>query len=182
MNSTDREWVIRCWEPDDDAQLRTLMKRQHDIDPKWPPAYAHTLDFAEWLAKPATLGRWVAERDGVLVGHAGLGVVSPDHSGHYSSFLDCAEREIAVICRMVVDPDHRSGGLAADLTRKALRRAIESGKHPVAEVLTGRGSWLDMMLATGWQEIVRTDGQQGTEPLVLLAAPERFNKLVRNNG
>lgn len=172
--SMAEQTTFRVWHPADDQALRRLMEHQLSRDPTWPPAYARAGDLARWLGEPATLGRWVALSGGSIVGHAGLGVPDTQHDFHFCAQLACAPDDLAVICRMVVAPANRIQGLASLLTRKALRCAIEQGRIPVAEVLTGRGTWLKMMLDTGWREAAVLPGIGNDERLVLLTPPQHL--------
>jgi len=181
------EQLITCREVSDaDADaLRELMRAQMRIDPGWPPGYAKSLDLAAWLGQPATLGRWAAvDEDGRIVGHGGLGrVESGPASQLLCAALDCPGARLAEICRLVVDPAARGRGVAGLLTRKAMRTAIDEGRIPVATVLDNRGTWLQMMLDTGWREVGWLPARSGEGKLALLLPAERLVTLARRmNG
>jgi hypothetical protein len=172
--------ATRPWVENDDEALRNLMRRQMQADSMWPPAYARCRDPAQWLGQPADLGRWVAvDLQARVVGHVGLGSI---RLGPVADLLrpalPCGLERVAEICRLVVDPQARLYGLASLLTRRGLRSAIEAGRVATANVLTNRGSWLDMMQRTGWQYVGETSASTGTETLVVLLAPIRFVRLA----
>jgi GNAT superfamily N-acetyltransferase len=159
-----------------------LLGRQAAIDAGWPPAYARELDGGQWLAAPADLMRWVAlGEDGAPIGHIGLGSVRDPAIAALVSAHEGSTSH-AEICRLVVDPDSRTRGLAGVLTRRALRGAIEAGHVPFATVLTSRGSWLDMMCATGWRTVGRVVARDGVDELVVLLAPDRFVAQARQRN
>jgi GNAT superfamily N-acetyltransferase len=176
VNEAMSNFVVREWSACDDDALRSVMRAQMEIDPGWPPPYAREADLAEWLAKPANLGRWVAnDASGTPVGHVGIGAVRPGPLWEaWQSALHCDLFEAVEICRMIVDPRVRGRGLAALLTRKALRASIEAGRIPVSSVLVNRGSWLAMMLETGWRSVGIVKSSVSDGGLVALIAPQRF--------
>jgi Acetyltransferase (GNAT) family len=156
------------------------MLAQMSIDPGWPPDYAKSGDLAEWLHRPATLGQWVAvDESEAIVGHVGLGALRPGPIADLvCAALPCGCDDLAEICRIVVDPRARMRGLAGLLTRRAMRASIEGGRVPIATVLDSRGSWLEMMLATGWKNVGKTEARRAHGDLFVLAPPQRFIDLV----
>ncbi len=172
---------LREWQPTDDPMLREVMQAHVTLDPGWPPSYARDGDLAAWLGQAADQGRWVAlDSAAQIVGHGGLGSVKPaPYRDSLLNALDCDPEDLVEICRVVVHPQMRGYGLAGELTRVALRAAIESGRFPVSNVLSNRGSWLDMMLATGWREIGRIRSQVSDSEIVSMLPPDRFVAAVR---
>lgn len=176
FESAGKRFIVRPWQADDDRMLRDLMKAHMDVDLNWPPNYARETDLAEWLGSVAGKGRWVVEReDGTVVGHGGLGDVKPGPLyDALQTALKCQPEEIVEICRIVVHPDARGHGLAGELTRVCLRAAIEAGLYPVSNVTTNRGSWLEMMLSTGWREISRVRSRLSKGDIVAMLPPQKF--------
>ncbi len=129
----------------------------------------------EWLARPADRGRWVAvDQHGKVVGHVGTGAVRAGPvAALLCAALPCERDQMAEICRMVVAPESRGHGLSGLLTRAAMRACIEAEVVPVSTVLRSRGSWLTMMLATGWRRVGATEGG-ANDDLVVLIPPQRF--------
>jgi len=173
---------IRCWRPADDPGLVGILRAQLVNDPAWPPAYAHRLDLGDWLGGPADLGRWVAVDGRQVVGHIGLGNVSGSVAEEFSRATGHRADGLAELCRTVVDPHARGNGIASALTRKALKTALIMRRIPVATVLTGRGSWLQMMKDTGWRPVADIEASGSSERLILLLAPERFIDTPLSNG
>ena len=171
-SAPQRGLEIILWTSNHNPALRDLMRAQMLVDPNWPPGYAYDMDLAEWLGLPADMNRWVALVDGQVRGHAGLGHVPVDDLGK-QLFCVAGTDRLAEICRMVVDPGARGANIAALLTRKAMRTAIEAGYVPIAKVLGNRGSWLANMLNNGWRDVARVEVGDGEDYFGLLP-PERF--------
>lgn len=169
----------RPWRSSDDNALRELMQRQMLLDPGWPPDYARTDDLAAWLGRPATITRWVAvDMADSVAGHIGLGAVSGAAADLACRELKCGCEHLAEICRLVVEPGTRHHGLASLLTRRALRAAIEASRVPIATVLDNRGSWLNMMVNTGWRQLGDVHSAVSDSRLAVLAPPQRFIDLA----
>ena len=174
--------AVRNWERSDDGSLARILRAQLANDPAWPPSYAHDLDLGDWLGQPADLGRWVCTCGDEIVGHIGLGRLSRTSAQGFSAATGYGARRFAELCRTVVDPDQRRLGIAAVLTRTALKASLGMRRIPVATVLTGRGSWLDMMMNTGWQRVGDVAAKAPDERLVLLLAPQKFVDAAVGDG
>lgn len=179
--SGPERYQITCAVAEDDSGLRELMTAHMAIDALWPPEYARDSDLADWLRADAVHGRWVARSSSDSVcAHVGLGPVSAGaHRDALTDTLGCEASDLAEIRRLVIHPDCRGHGLAGEMTRVALRGAIESGLFPVSNVVSSRGSWLDMMLATGWQEVGRIPSRKSRGDIVSMLAPAKFVDVVR---
>ena len=165
---------IRRWHANDDPALTTILCTQMAVDENWPPAYARKLDISVWLSTPANLGRWVCEHDHEVVGHIGLGSMSTGKAQHFCTHTNLPATRFAELCRTVVDPRHRSLGVASMLTRTAIKAALTMRRIPVATVLTGRTTWLEMMLNTGWRNVGDTPADGSSETLISLMPPQKF--------
>ncbi len=175
--------ALRNWERSDEASLTGILRAQLACDPTWPPSYAHGMDLSDWLGQPADLGRWVCTSEGDVVGHIGLGRLTRTSAENFSAATGYHAQRFAELCRTVVDPRKRKLGIAGALTRTALKASLGMRRIPVATVLTGRGTWLEMMMDTGWQRIGDVAAQAPGERLVLLLAPQKFvDGAVRDGG
>jgi len=174
--------TVRHWQKPDDAALKNILQVQIFEDPAWPPAYAHTLNLGDWLGNPADLGRWVAVSAGCVVGHIGLGTINGSVAEAFAKCTGHHPDQFAELCRTVVDARKRGSGVASALTRAALKSSLAMRRIPVATVLTGRGTWLEMMLNTGWQRIGDIETIAPNERLVLLLAPRKFVDGVNPDG
>ncbi len=142
-------------------------------DPGWPPAYARGGDLGEWLGAPATLGRWVAvDSREEPVGHVGIAPVAPGETAAlWTAALGCAVSTLAEVCRNLVIPGMRRTGVSDQLTRVALRAAIDAGRVPVATVLHDRQASIAMMLSAGWRVVGNVIGSSGRELHVMIPGP-----------
>lgn len=167
--------TVRPWTPADDPPLLRILRAQADADPGWPPEYARQGDLLAWLGAPASIGRWVALLADCVVGHVGVG---PVQNGPMNTLWRAAlppeTGALAEICRLVVDPGLRRGGISAALTRKAVRAAIEAGFMPVADALADRGASLAMMLAAGWRTAGSTRSVLAGRELIALVPPQKL--------
>ncbi len=166
--------IIRTWQQSDDPSLKSILQGQMAQDTSWPPAYARNLDLAQWLAQPADLYRWVAIFQNRVIGHIGLGSLATDKAAAFCSAVDAQPEQFAEICRTVVDPNQRIQGTAAQLTRRAIKTALQNHRIPVATVLTSRTTWLQMMKSTGWQPIADQPATNPSERLICLLPPQKF--------
>ncbi len=174
--------TIRAWRTADNPRLQTILTAQMAIDPAWPPPYARDLDIVQWLGHPADLGRWVCELDGEVIGHIGLGALSETKAVPFCAATGGRAEQFAEVCRTVVDPAHRDSGAAALLSRTAIKQAMCWQRIPVATVLTGRTTWLQMMVETGWQPVGDSEGANPGERLVSLLPPGKFVQPVLAHG
>jgi GNAT superfamily N-acetyltransferase len=166
---------VRPWAPEDDPALLAILHAQVAIDPGWPPAYARAGDLLSWLAEPASIARWTAVASDIPVGHVGI---APAHEGPlialWRAALPPETREMAEICRLVVDVRLRRSGISDALTRRAVRTAIELGYMPVANALADRKASLAMMVAAGWQTVGSIVAPRTDRELVALIPPRKL--------
>lgn len=115
----------------------------------------------EWLSHGPSLGSWVAELEGRLVGHVSL---SPAGEGDLAPVL-WSERKgtspgtAAVVGRLFVAPQARGHRIGALLIGRAVREARRHGLHPVLEVVTSDTAAAALYERLGW-ELMATVEQQ----------------------
>lgn len=107
----------------------------------------------EWLSLGPSLGSWVAELDGLLVGHvclsrAGDGDLAP---GLWSRREGTARSTTAVVGRLFVAPRARGHRIGAALLDRAVEEARHRGLHPVLDVVTSDTAAADLYERLGWQ-------------------------------
>ncbi|AZM54213.1 GNAT family N-acetyltransferase [Streptomyces sp. WAC 01529] len=118
---------------------------------------------ADWLSGAATLGAWVAEVDGRIVGHVGLarsgaGDVAP---GLWSERAGVGVEAAAVVSRLFVAPDARGHGIGALLMGRAVREARARGLHPVLDVVSSDASAAALYERLGWQLLAVVEQEWG---------------------
>lgn len=123
-----------------------------------------------FLTKPSSLGAWVAERDGVVVGQVMLNAETS------SPVMQLARQRghdrAAFVARLLVDPDARRMGIGARLLEHARHAAIDRGLVPMLDVVTAgsRTPAIALYRSAGWREVGRVefdvDNGQELEELV----------------
>jgi GNAT superfamily N-acetyltransferase len=90
-----------------------------------------------WLEDPALLDAWVADRDGVLLGHVALARVGGDPTAalRWREVTGRPPAQLAEISRLVVRPGARAAEVVQELVGAALTGARERGLHPVLQTL-----------------------------------------------
>ncbi|MFD6437304.1 GNAT family N-acetyltransferase [Streptomyces venezuelae] len=106
-----------------------------------------------WLEGADSIGAWVAELDGRVVGHVALSRPGP---GDEAPGLWCEEaaavpEAVAVMSRLYVAPDARGHGIGALLMGRATREARGRGLHPVLDVVSSDRSATALYERMGWR-------------------------------
>jgi GNAT superfamily N-acetyltransferase len=92
-------------------------------------------DIGAFLDPPDLLGAWVAVVDGVVVAHvANHATSSPEVMAAASEATGRPASGLAVLARLLVEPEHRGTGLAEALVRRAEQEAHSLGRRPVLDV------------------------------------------------
>ena len=137
---------IRIREAADLAACVAVLRRVHEVSgypSRWPD------DPGGWLTPRHLVAAWVAEHDGVVVGHVALvrGVR-----------LECLLRatgltssELGGITRLYVDPEARRWGLARALLETAADAAVAQGLQPVLDVAADSRPAIALYERAGWQ-------------------------------
>jgi GNAT superfamily N-acetyltransferase len=116
---------------------------------------------AEWIAGAASLGAWVAELDGRLMGHIGL---SPSGAGDLAPALwgdrnGTGPERAAVVSRLFVAPGARGLGTGALLIGRAEREARQRGLHPVLDVVASDTAATALYERLGWERLATMEQQ-----------------------
>jgi GNAT superfamily N-acetyltransferase len=111
-------------------------------------------DPAEWLSPDTLLTAWVAEKEGILVGHVALCSAVGDSSAPlWSTASGLPPDRIAVIAKLFVSPRARGRGLGAALLGEACMEARRRGLLPALEVLDHDRSAIALYERTGWRRV-----------------------------
>jgi GNAT superfamily N-acetyltransferase len=130
----------------------------------------------EWLAPPNQVAAWVAEGDGLLLGHVALARSGKDvAAATWSSALGVPVEELLCVSLLFVSPQARGRGVGRRLLSVAEAAAWERGKRPVLEVVSLDRHAVALYRRCGWREVGAV--QRGWLPTgtnaLLFAAPRR---------
>lgn len=149
----------------------TLLTAVHAAD-GYPVNLPH--DPVAFLAPPDTLGAWVAEDGGRLVGHVALrSRTSAPVMAAAAAAAEVGAERLAVVARLLVSPESRRRGVGRALLEAAARRALELGRRPVLDVVRSHTAAVALYDREGWDragevEVTFPSGQTVKE-LVFLA-------------
>jgi ribosomal protein S18 acetylase RimI-like enzyme len=121
------------------------------------PIFLPGNDFGRFLTRPEPLWAWVAEHDGMIVGHVAL------NSETSPAVMQLARQHgvdggLAFVARLLVDPSARRLGHGARLLDHANRAAIARGLVPMLDVVvtSSAATAISLYRRAGWQEVGRT--------------------------
>lgn len=122
-----------------------------------------------WLSQvPGSLGAWVAELDGRVVGHVGLsrgadGDLAP---GLWSERNGTSAERAAVVGRLFVDPGVRGHGIGALLMDRVTTEARHRGLHPVLDVVASDTAAAALYERLGWTRMATVEQRWSASQLV----------------
>ncbi len=143
--------LIRTRAAADDDACVAVMALTHAVDgyPRYWPARP-----AGFLRAHGETDAWVAELDGRVVGQVAL------HRAGGEPVLELAQARtglptegLAVLARLLVDPQARGRGVGRALVRTATARALETGRRPVLDVLQGTPGPIALYESEGWTRL-----------------------------
>jgi GNAT superfamily N-acetyltransferase len=120
----------------------------------------------EWLADPALVDAWVAERHGEVLGHVALGPVGEDAVSRmrWREATGRPATDLAGVSRLFVRPRVRGQGIGTALLAIAAEDVRARGLTPVAEVASPSRQGLGLFEQQGWRLVGRSaTGRRGEE-------------------
>ncbi|MET9874970.1 GNAT family N-acetyltransferase [Actinacidiphila glaucinigra] len=132
----------------------------------WPAAPA------AWLCGAAPLAAWVAEADGAVIGHVGLGAGTGGDAapGLWSAREGVAAEPTAVVGRLFVAPGARGRGAGALLMAAAVEEARLRGLHPVLDVVASDRGAAALYERLGWTLLATVEQEWGPDRRVAVRA------------
>lgn len=161
--------MVRPRRPEDLERCVALLREVRDADgypTVWPA------DPAGWLAGRHSLGAWVAEADGALLGHVAL--LGTDASGAHQRWreaLDLPAERLAVVSRRFVSPRARGQGIGDTLLRRAEAHAEDGELGLVLDVAAHNEDAIAFYERRGWRRV-------GTAELALSAEPRTLDVVL----
>jgi GNAT superfamily N-acetyltransferase len=140
--------LIRPRRGGDIAACVELLREVHAVDsyPRYLPG-----DPESFLVQSDAYGCWVAELDGVLVGHVALAKRTSDPAMRIASeALGRPEDELGVVARLFVSGRARRSGAGRRLLGTATAAAVARGLWPVLDVTTDAAAAIALYEGCGW--------------------------------
>ncbi len=123
----------------------------------------------DWLSRASALGAWVAELDGRVAGHIGLGRnrdsdLAPTVWGERHGL---PPDRTAVVSRLFVAPWARGRGIGALLIGAAVAEARHRDLHPVLDVVASDAAAVALYERLGWELMATVDRQWGPRTVTI---------------
>ncbi|KRF14088.1 hypothetical protein ASG90_13335 [Nocardioides sp. Soil797] len=133
------------------AALSDVLARQQPAS-GYPHRWPLPFPVRDFVARRDQDRSWVAEVDGVVVGHVAVG---PPTGEEGTAFVEATGRsgaeELALVAVLFVDPSVKGTGVGGRLIATAVDWARARGRLPVLDVL--RGPVIEVYRHLGWQPI-----------------------------
>ena len=147
--------MIRARRDADLPLLAEILERQQpqtEYPFEWPLPYP----VDQFIRRPAELRAWVAELDGMVVGHVAVHAVADDDLGRmWATAHAVSVDQLRCIGVLFADQRHAGRGIGSALLRTATDFAREDGCAPVLDVVAHHVAPLNLYRRRGWQEIGR---------------------------
>lgn len=147
--------MIRERLPDDGTALEAIAMETHAFDgyPKYLPG-----DLRSFIVDPGALAAWVAEVDGLVVGHVALHPRSvPDVMSVALGATGLREDQVAVLARLLVSPSARGLGIGRALLDHAAGAAARLGRRAVLDVVDEHVGAIALYDRAGWTRVGRVE-------------------------
>lgn len=170
------EFVIRPRAAEDVPVLCGVLARQQPTS-GYPLMWPLPFPVERFVVRDRELGAWVAELDGMPVGHVCItGVVDGD-DGVARLWAEGAGVDIdrlGCVSAYFVDHDLRGRGVGGALLDAAVASVRLRGRVPVLDVTHGSGTAAVVFRRRGWREVGRARPSwlpEGAPPLILMTLP-----------
>jgi len=152
--------VVRTLVPGDLAECVRVLTEVHERD-GYPVHWPDRPD--DWLSRASSLGAWVAELDGRVVGHIGLGRNRDSDLAPtvWSERPGLAPGRTAVVSRLFVAPRARGHRIGALLIGQTVAEARRRDLHPVLDVVASDAAAVALYERLGWERMATVERQWG---------------------
>jgi ribosomal protein S18 acetylase RimI-like enzyme len=111
-------------------------------------------DLRSFLYSADSLLAWVAQDGSAIAGHVAIHRESlPVVMARAADALHCDAGELAVVARLIVDPDRRRTGIGRALLKTAAAAARLQGLHPILDVATHYDAAIALYRSCGWRNV-----------------------------
>ncbi|ROR89790.1 GNAT family N-acetyltransferase [Nocardioides aurantiacus] len=144
--------TLRPRRPEDVPRLAELLAAQQPTS-HYPLRWPLPFPVEDFLVRPGEQAAWVAERDGVLLGHVAL--TDPgDLADRFAAALPGRRRDdLAAVSVLVVAPASRGLGIGGLLLDTAVAHARAAGWLPVLDVVPTHVGAVSLYRGRGWREV-----------------------------
>lgn len=162
--------IVRARRTEDIATLVDVLQRQqpHSRYPfRWPLPFPAE----QFIVRETEEQAWVAEQDGVPVGHVSLTSVEDDELGAiWSAGVGLPIARLACVSVLFVDHARQGQGLGRLLMDTAVSAARAQGRTPVLDVVDADSTAARVYRHLGWVEVgsARPEWLADSEPPVLM--------------
>ncbi|WP_406830765.1 GNAT family N-acetyltransferase [Pedococcus sp. KACC 23699] len=172
--STRTDVSIRPRRPEDLPVLARVLAEQRPHS-NYPQRWPLPMPVEEFLHRPAQLEAWVAEIDGVVVGHVAVAAVQPgDMAAGWSAGTGRPMSELAEVSVLFVDHATSGHGVGAALLGTAVGFIRDSGWTPVLDVVQETTRAVRLYERKGWVVVGETRPPwlpEDHRPVLLMVLP-----------
>jgi ribosomal protein S18 acetylase RimI-like enzyme len=146
--------LIRQRQPEDLPGLVDVLAEAHRSAayPVYWPA-----DPARWLTPDQLLGAWVAEVDGVVLGHIAIATPGQETAGPWSADTGRPIGQAVEITRLFVADAAQGRSVGRRLLDEACAAARHQDRHPVLGVLDHNRAAIALYDRAGWRRLSSVD-------------------------
>ena len=169
------EVTIRPRRPEDLAPLADVLAQQQShtgYPQRWPLPFP----VQEFLHRPAQLQAWVAELDGVVVGHVAVAAVQPgDMATAWSAGTGRPLDGLAEVSVLFVDHRTAGRGVGSALLGTAVDFIRGTGRTPVLDVVQETENAVRLYERGGWRVVGQTRPPwlpDDHRPVLLMVLPD----------
>ncbi|MEO5981473.1 MAG: GNAT family N-acetyltransferase [Pedococcus sp.] len=167
--------TIRPRRPEDLIALAEVLAAQQPYS-GYPQRWPLPFPVEQFLQRAAELSAWVAELDGVVVGHVAATAVLPgDLATVWSTGTGRPLTELAEVSVLFVDHGVAGRGVGSALLATAVAFIRRSGLRPVLDVVQETTNAVRLYSRHGWQVVGETRPwwlPDGHRPVLLMALPD----------
>lgn len=144
---------LRPREPEDVPRLAELLAEQQPTS-HYPLRWPLPFPVEDFLVRPGEHGAWVAEADGVVLGHVAVTTPRDDLAGRFAAALPGRRPDdLAAVSVLFVALTSRGLGVGGLLLDTAVAHVRAAGRVPVLDVVPTHTGAVALYRGRGWREV-----------------------------
>ncbi len=166
-------WTIRPRTAADVPALAEVLAGQQAVS-DYPVQWPLPVPVEDFLVRGREEAAWVAERDGVVVGHVSVQRVGEDPDGVGAAWRAATGVDVegmAEVAVLFVGSDQRGTGVGGALLDAAVAHIRDAGRVPVLDVVCTHADVRAYYRRRGWQEVGEVALAWLPVPITLLVLP-----------